>query len=194
MIKVITYTTLDNIATVDELDDANDLFRKNTRLRDKKEVIDKSLIQNKEIDEVEIEDFIFTGGFKLLSKWKLDVWNKTQIRNAEVLAEQLISIKEKKLNTIISGINRTLVIGDNTFSIDRIDIQKYNEATNISDGMGINVKLRSIDGDIELTIIEARAIIKELSEKALSEYWRFNDFVDLLNSASTKEVVDSLVF
>ncbi len=91
------------------------------------------------------------------------------------------------------NINEFLVINEYVYSTKREDILKYKEATDISKNMGADtVKLKTGNGNVELSISESEGIIKQLSEKSLSDYWSKQDFIELVESKNEVSEIESI--
>ena len=106
--------------------------------------------------------------------------------------EKLQDAKTARLILTAAEITQEMVIGVNTFSSQREDIQKYKEATDIAESLGADVNLFTDKKKITLSIIDAREVILGLSQKAYNDYWIYKDMELLVNSKTTIEEVNSL--
>lgn len=109
----------------------------------------------------------------------------------EQASMELSEAKKNKISEFKE--NKALKIGENTFSTKRIDIQKYKEATDIRENANERtVNFQVLEGKIELSIAEARDIIKTLSEEAYNDFWVKKDFENLVDACNTIEAVESV--
>ncbi len=118
-----------------------------------------------------------------------------EITDSDVIIEpynkSISLVRRDKLKEIV--ISNTLEIDSKIFSTIRIDINKYKEATDISEGMGNeNVDLYTGSGKCSYTIAEARQVLKTLSEKAYVDYWIKRDFIDMVNSLEVASDIEDL--
>lgn len=103
--------------------------------------------------------------------------NKVIFKDDRSEDELIINLQNLMINNFNKKILYELNIDNNIFSTRRDDILKYKEATDIAEMLGINVSLYTLDGVIiNLTIDEARDIIKKLSEKSYNDFWEMKNF------------------
>ncbi len=119
----------------------------------------------------------------IFSIWREDKW----VIDTDT---ELLDAKAQKIKEL--SIDLYLVVDSDVFSTQRVDIQKYKEATDIAEGMGEDVFLNINAGKKSFTISDARAIITQLSEKAYLDYWIEQDWIALVNAKKTLDEVSAL--
>lgn len=121
------------------------------------------------------------GKFKHIGKSEED-----SKEEAEILAREKEEIKAQKIYEYKSTLQSYLEINSIIYSTRRADILKYKEATEISEGMGeTHVKFSTGSGVVKLTIEDASAVVKTLSEKALRDYWDKQAFLENLEGETS---------
>lgn len=137
------------------------------------------------------------------AQWKVAVTNRANyidIETNEVVfkddrnEEEIIkNLQDLLINKFNKTIIYELTINNNRFSTHRDDILKYKEATDTAELLNINVGLYTLDNKISLTIIEARDVIKQLTEKAYNDYWKIKNFELEVKALNTLEQLNNLI-
>ena len=118
MKMVIKYTTKTNIKT---LSDGRRVAK------------DKSKIKTKELDELEVEGFIYDNEYLLINKTPKDKYDRRQAKMVKMKADFLEYEKKVMINKLPGTLATTLEIDGNVYPLDRVSIQKYTEATTITE-------------------------------------------------------------
>ena len=105
--------------------------------------------------------------------------------------DTLDALKQNKLSEFKT--DKFLEIDGNTYSSKRTDIIKYKEAVDTHKlKEDTKVYLNTAKGKTELTVAQADNVIKELSSKALDDYWIEDDFKQKVNNAKTEKALQNI--
>jgi hypothetical protein len=176
---VIAFTSMDNVEEVE-----NKRFGNIPAGQKTKKVIDDSLVEFTTLAVEAAKKFKLESGNYIIGTYEESDWERIRTRNEKIQKRQMIKERKRLKELFKNKTPKTFEINGVNYKLSRIDVQKYNEATIICENAGNEtVKINAFDTQVDLTIEEAKNVVKTLSEALYNGYWVKEDFIREINEA-----------